>query len=440
MAKYDSVTDRPASSPTRPAVAIGDYAPRTAQAITCVVIGGFFLIALSYAVSNRLSDLGLAVFVLTLCTLLGLQLFHSFPALVPRLTPHRRATIALQALLTYIPFFYFGDAWLGMPGFLAGSALLVLPTAAGWTVFGLVIAAAGPIQWLVGYSLADLAYNVVAVVLTAFIVSGLSRMSDLVSELQLARSELANAAITRERLRFARDLHDLLGYSISTITLKCELAYRMVPRQPSQAQEELTEILQISRQALADVRTLASGYRAMSLRAEALSVQAMLNSVGINAEVSIPVSLELPQNVDTVLATVLREGVTNMLRHSKAQRCTIAASVKDGLVRLRLANDGLRHSGLHHSGLHHHDPHHDDLHHDDPHHDDAGEDGLGHDDVDASASGTRNPTSGSGIGNLTARLEELGGTISARRAGNGWFLLHAEVALSGRAAAGPVSG
>ncbi|MBF9068408.1 sensor histidine kinase [Streptacidiphilus fuscans] len=386
---------------------LANFAPRTAQVITGVVIVGFFLIALSYAVSNRLSAIGLLGFVAILSVLLALQTIHSFPAIAPRLAPYRRESLALQGVLTYVPFFFYGDAWLGMPGFLASSALLVLPAAAGWTVFGLVVAAAAPVQLLVGYPVGDMLYNIVAVALTAAIVTGLSRMSDLVSELQLARIELARVAVMQERLRFARDLHDLLGYSISTVTLKCEFAHRIVTSQPDRAQHELEEILQISRQALSDVRTLASNYRSKTVLPEALAVQSMLSSVGIDAEVDIPDGLQLPNEVDATLVAVLREGVTNMLRHSKAGHCRIALRLTPPMVTLTLWNDGASalpviphghgHGHGHGSGAH------------------------------VSDSGSGAP-GGSGIVNLTQRLVELGGSLSAGTADDG-YLLRAVVQL-----------
>ncbi|MEY9940747.1 sensor histidine kinase [Streptacidiphilus sp. MAP5-3] len=399
---------------------LANFAPRTAQVITGVVIVGFFLIALSYAVSNRLSAIGLLGFVIILSVLLALQTLHSFPAIAPRLAPYRRESLALQAVLTYVPFFFYGDAWLGMPGFLASSALLVLPAAAGWTVFGLVVAAAAPVQLLVGYPVGDMLYNIVAVALTAAIVTGLSRMSDLVSELHLARIELARVAVMQERLRFARDLHDLLGYSISTVTLKCEFAHRIVTSQPDRAQHELEEILQISRQALSDVRTLASNYRSKTVLPEALAVQSMLSSVGIDAEVDIPDGLQLPTEVDATLVAVLREGVTNMLRHSKAGHCRIALRLAPPMVTLTLWNDGAAAlpgipPSVERGGRGHHGHGHK---HEDGHVSDSGSGGPG----------------GSGIVNLTQRLSELGGSLSAGTADDG-YLLRAVVELPSEPAA-----
>ncbi|MFC9327389.1 sensor histidine kinase [Kitasatospora sp. NPDC057015] len=371
-----------------------------AQGITCAVVVGIFLVAVTFAVKNHLPALSLVGFVLVLGLLLALQLLHSFPRFAPRVAPYRRQTLLLQAVLTYLPFLVYGDAWLGMPGLLAGSALLILPTAMAWTVFGLVVGAAGPIEYLVGYHLDDLFYNVIAAALTACIVSGLSRMSDLVSELQFARTELARVAVMQERLRFSRDLHDLLGYSIATVTLKCEFAYRVATSEPDRAQDELREILQISRQALSDVQTLAGSYRSRSLRPEALAIQSMLHSVGIEAEIDIPEGLDLPGGVDATLVAVLREGVTNMLRHSRAGRCRIALILDPPLVSLTLWNNA---GSAHRPNA-------------------AADHARGH------VAGSDGTGGGNGIANLTHRLDELSGSLTSRAVADG-YLLRAEVRL-----------
>ena len=96
-------------------------------------------------------------------------------------------------------------------------------------------------------------------------------------------------AVAQERLRFARDLHDLLGYSLSAITLKSELTHRLVPKNPDKAQNELVEILDISRKALADVRAVASGYRELSLENESESARSLLLAadVAVTTEINV---------------------------------------------------------------------------------------------------------------------------------------------------------
>src|SRR5262249_21208679 len=154
------------------------------------------------------------------------------------------------------------------------------------------------------------------------------------------RTELANMAVAQERLRFARDVHDLLGYSLSAITLKSELTHRLVPGNPDKAREELVEILDISRKALADVRAVADGCRELSLDNESESARSLLQAADVDVTIETNCG-DLPTPVKTVLATVLREGITNVLRHSNAERCEISMRQADGRVWLDIVNDGV---------------------------------------------------------------------------------------------------
>ncbi|MET7934984.1 histidine kinase [Streptomyces sp. NPDC005322] len=368
-----------------------NLAPRLAVVITVAVLLGYFCVAVTYVVDAHPSGRAMALALLPMAMLLGLQLTHSFPALAPRLGKAPHWTLASQALLTFLPFAIFKQAWLGMPGFLAGSALLVLPPALAWSVFGTVLLCNDVLLFQVGFGWGKVWYTTVSTALTGLVVFGLSRLSGLVAEVSRSRAELARLAVAQERLRFSRDVHDLLGYSLSTITLKCELVHRLVPRQNSRAQQELAEILQTSRQALADVRAVASGYRTMSLSAEAETARSMLAAAGISATADIDCG-KLPELVDTVLASVLREGLTNVLRHSQAEHCAIVARRSGRRVRLTLVNDGVG----------------------------KGSTILRADSTDG----------GSGIGNLKVRLESLGGRLRAGMRPDGWFELLAELELS----------
>lgn len=318
-----------------------ELAPKMASAITTAVIFCFAGVALTYAVSGGFGALKLTVFCVLMLMLLGLQLCHSFPARAPRWAQHQRVTLAAQAALTFAPFALFGAAWLGMPGFLCSSCLLVLRSALAWAAFALVVVATGAVQFLVGYGADQLAYNMVATVLTGLVVYGLSRLTGLIVEVQAAREELVRVTLAQERVRFARDLHDLLGFSLSTITLKCELAHRLVRVDPERAESEITEIVRATRRASAEVRSVASNYLRVSLGGEIPAAASLLRAVGIHAEVRVMTRPASPA-VDAVLAAVLREGVTNMLRHSKAQNCVIEAVADEGSVRLTIANDGIR--------------------------------------------------------------------------------------------------
>jgi len=316
-------------------------APQIARLVVITVFTGFCVVAALIGIGAH-PHLGYAIsFISVLAALLLIQLLYFTREGVELRSWHGRAMLAFQAALVYLPFLAFGQAWAGMPGFLAGNALLVLSAPLGWTVVGLVTVSIAVLQAHFTGRAQDIAYATVSTIITSMIVYGMSRLASLVAELQAARLELARMAVAQERLRFARDLHDLLGYSLSAVTLKSELARRLVGNHPAGARDELAEILEISRQALADVRAVASGYRDMSLDSEARSVRSVLAAADI--AVTMRMSYEpLPDSVSTVLATVLREGVTNVLRHSKAETCDIVVVQDGGTVRMRIENDGVQ--------------------------------------------------------------------------------------------------
>ncbi|HEX6360897.1 sensor histidine kinase [Actinophytocola sp.] len=250
------------------------------------------------------------------------------------------AVLGFQACLAYLPILVFGQAWVGVPGFLAGSALLVLRPVFAWTAFGLVVASMGYAQWVFTERLVDTLYTAISTVTTGLVVYGLSRLTTLVREVQESRAEIARMAVLRERLRFARDLHDLLGYSLSAITLKIELTHRLLETSPRKAGDQLLEILDISRLALSDARTVASGYRELSIEEECRSAVSVLSAADVAVELDVD-HTDLPVQVSTVLATVLREGVTNLLRHSKAKHCEITIRQERDHASIEIVNDDL---------------------------------------------------------------------------------------------------
>jgi two-component system, NarL family, sensor histidine kinase DesK len=332
-----------------------------------------------------------------IAVLFGLQFAHSFPNKLPRLARHRKKTLALQAIITFAPFAVFGQAWLGMPGFLGASCLLTLPPGLGWACVAGVVAATDA-EYLSGpHNLGQIGYLTVATLLTTLTVFGMSKLAELVREVHVSRADMARLAVDAERLRFARDLHDLLGYSLSAIILKCELAHRLVLAQPDRAQRELTEILQAARDALSDVRIVASSYREFSLDSELASAKSILATIGVDTMVTIAHGC-VPASAETVMATVLREAVTNILRHSKAQKCVIESAREGNAIKLRIANDGL----------------------------DEQLDGGAPTVIER-----RTGPVGSGLSNLAYRVDSLGGKLAARQCADGWFELTATIPIAG---------
>ena len=138
----------------------------------------------------------------------------------------------------------------------------------------------------------------------------------------MADEEIEHLAKVAERERIARDLHDLLGHTLSLITLKAELARKLVDRDPQRAKQEMLDVEQTSRAALADVREAISGYRGEGLAAELIRARKTLETAGISVDSDIA-ELPLTPAQETVLALALREAMTNVVRHAQARRCSV---------------------------------------------------------------------------------------------------------------------
>ncbi len=154
-------------------------------------------------------------------------------------------------------------------------------------------------------------------------------------QLSSARSEVARLAAEGERSRIARDLHDLLGHSLTTITIKAGLARRLSATDPQRAAVEITEVEDIARRSLVDVRAAVSGYREVSLAGELATAGEVLRAAGIEA--SLPRSVEhVDEQRQALFGWVVREGVTNVVRHARATTCTISV----GPDWVEVADDG----------------------------------------------------------------------------------------------------
>lgn len=162
---------------------------------------------------------------------------------------------------------------------------------------------------------------------------------------QLGLRRILKAA---ERERIARDLHDILGHTLSVIILKSELASRLLEHDPKRAKGEIEEVEQISRKALSEVREAIVGYRAGDLLAEFDRAKSTLETAGIAVERQVEAT-GMPVAHERVLALVLREAVTNVIRHAKATRCLMRLHEVEGAYRLQVQDDGR--GGVHQEGL-----------------------------------------------------------------------------------------
>jgi two-component system sensor histidine kinase DesK len=200
-----------------------------------------------------------------------------------------------------------------------------------------------------GYPVDDAISYVIYALAIGALLRGYARVVGLNRELHAARGEIARLAVGEERLRFARDLHDLLGHSLSLIALKSELSRRLLPSDPAGAEEHVRDIERVSRDALVEVREAVSGYRQTTLEAELRGARAALEAAGIEAEVVEP-GVTLSPQVESVLAWAIREGTTNVIRHSGARRCVIR--VRAGLTDagVEIVDDGDRRTDRRASG------------------------------------------------------------------------------------------
>ncbi|MBO8190620.1 sensor histidine kinase [Streptomyces oryzae] len=219
-------------------------------------------------------------------------------------------------------------------------AAVIVPSAAarvgGRTASALVVlgaAACVAVPTLVpGWSTGPSWYYAVAVVFTALLVHAFSRTATANQQLREARAEVARLASEAERNRIARDLHDLLGHSLTAITVKSTLARKLAVSASPAALAELESVEQLSRQALADVRAAVSGYRDVTLAGELARGRELLRAAGVVAD--LPTACDVvPQERQELFGWVVREGVTNVVRHARAGRCAVELTATSVEVR-----------------------------------------------------------------------------------------------------------
>lgn len=388
-----TVPDRLAVDPA--AVVAADHRPEfawtVARTVLVVVFCASGLVALLEVWQAETSVAPTVVAAVMMAALLAIQLFHFSRPGARLKSPRGYALLALLAALAYVPLVEYGWTWISLPPFLAGCLLLVLPGAAAWTSFTMVMASLLVIRIGLHESALTVVYGVADAFVFGLSVYLLTKLAIVVAELHTARDELADLAVAEQRLRFARDLHDVLGLSLSDITLKGELTLRLIAKHPQRAKDELAAILDIARRALADVRSVASGYRELSLDQEVRSAEAVLAASDVRVRLDVA-HTDLPGHVGNILGKVLREGVTNVLRHSDATHCDIVVRQSGGVVSLDILNNGV---------------------------------------IDRPADDQEVDT---GIRDLAGRLAALGGELVTPASRDGWFLLRATVPLRGRPA------
>jgi two-component system sensor histidine kinase DesK len=227
--------------------------------------------------------------------------------------------------------------------------------------------------------------------LAGAIVFVMLKLFNVVAQLKETRRELARVAVADERLRFSRDLHDLLGHTMSVVAVKAEAVRRLAPRDLDAAVAQAESIEKLSREALAEIRAAVSGYRETSLAEELDRARSLLGAARIEPVVS-ESGPPLPAQTESLLAWIVREGVTNVVRHSDAKRCEITLERDADPVRLSISDDG------------------------------SGPGGPGRAPGEPESAGPR-AGGGNGLRGLPERLTAVGGTLEAGPFGKGFRLL-----------------
>ncbi len=281
----------------------------------------------------------------------ALQVRHSLAAaggIRPSWWP---VTLTVLGLLAFVPLPWFGADWASVAWFFISSAamfvtgsrrrvLTVLPMLGIPIWLGITASLEAPrsastgvwafLYWSVGISGGSLC------------LFAATRLVRAVDELFATRAELAESVIGRERVRLSRDLHDLLGQSLSAVSLKGDLALELLRGGSTDAAaEEVCSLSELARGALHDIRHVVRDEHPVTLDTETAGAGVLLTAASIRTEVDVRVG-DLPRPVDELFAWATREGVTNMLRHSQASSCTISAAHQDDAIVLEIVNDGAR--------------------------------------------------------------------------------------------------
>ncbi|MGW0282911.1 sensor histidine kinase [Streptomyces sp. NPDC003236] len=338
---------------------------------------------------------------------LGLLAFNSLYVYVTfrsfdrdrRRAPATRVALVLMGLLTTALGLGYGGSWLMF--------FPLLGLATGATLRGpwlgrvglLLTVYAGAVS-AVRDGWSDAANIAYATFLSSMVTAAILGLSEAVRELRAAREELARRAVEKERLRFSRDLHDLLGHTLSVIVVKSEAARRLAPRDMDAALGQIGDIESVGRQALTEIREAVTGYREGSLATELARARSALLAASVEPEVRRS-GTPLTPAAEALLGWVVREAVTNVVRHSDATRCEISVEGAVEQARLTVTDNGTGGAAP------------------------RAAEGIG----------------GTGLTGLTERLAAAGGSLRAGPSPRGGFTVFAELPVepAGTAAVGAVT-
>ncbi|MBY6411501.1 sensor histidine kinase [Rhodococcus sp. BP-252] len=227
-----------------------------------------------------------------------------------------------------------GTQAFGATIYMAVLAVMTLPSRQAWTTVAVMVAVVEIVprlvpEWNPG------TFFAFQLVISAVAAWGITQVFKRNHELAAARQQLADLAIVAERERVGRDVHDILGHSLTVITVKAELAGRLIDIDPARAAVEIGQVESLAREALSDVRSTVGGLRKVDIATELASARSALATAGI--EPDLPADADVvPLRNRELFGWTLREAVTNVIRHSGAERCTVVL----GATRIEISDDG----------------------------------------------------------------------------------------------------
>nr|WP_245240908.1 histidine kinase [Streptomyces spiramenti] len=335
-----------------------------------------------------------------------------------------RTNTEAAVTLAWFPMFFAGPALL-LPSLWRGIATTALPAAVAWLSLMALDVTGDDFLTAVLWTLGGCAF-------VGFTFRSSGWILRVMEELHAARETQSRLAVAEERLRFGRDMHDVLGRNLSVIALKSELAVQLAQRGSAAAGEQMAEVQRIAHESQREMRAVLRGYRVADLNAEIAGARGVLEAAGIRCTVAPVPSTALPREVSEALGWVVREGATNVLRHSEATRCTLRLELRTSPGEGGEEREAPRRGRL----------------------------GLGARRVPAAQSepertAARRPTavltmenngapvdaadgtsSGSGLTGLAERLASVGGTVTAEAGKDGTFVLVGRVPMPSPDAAG----
>lgn len=270
---------------------------------------------------------------------LGAYIFATITVLRGRRHDPIMPWLSVGALaVALLGFFAYGADWAAPPALSFSVVLLCLSGRARGITTVLALGAYLAVT-LANFHGGDVVRNAEEFALSTLIFYSIPRLVVFARELEDTRAELAGAAVSEQRLRWARDLHDTLGHGLSVVVLKLELAERLAARDHDRSLAELREARALLRDSIGEMQTVVAGMRDTSLAGEVASARTILNSVGVQTKIDLA-PIELDQTTSQVLAWIVREGATNVVRHSDSTLCQVRLRADTDQVVLELTSDG----------------------------------------------------------------------------------------------------